>query len=118
MEIEIYTLVILCIKQITNENLLYTQGILCSAPHVYKQLLHFTVQQNLTHHCKLSISSKLYFKNNNAILAKETTKTSSRRSFSQAALRPGGEEDLVLKTLQLPAQTILPLHPVKGHEPL
>ena len=32
-------------------------------------------------------------------------------------LRPGGEEDPVLKTLQLPAQTILPLHPVKGHEP-
>ena len=36
MEIDTYTLVILRIKAITNENLLLAQGILLSAPHVYK----------------------------------------------------------------------------------
>ena len=59
IRIDIYTL--LCIKQITNENVLYTQGTLLTAlwptkwernpkerGNVYTSLIHFAVQKKLT----------------------------------------------------------------------
>ena len=62
--IDIYTL--LCVKQITNKNLLYSTGnsTQFSVPngkeikkmwgdiHVYIELIHFSVQQKVTQHCK------------------------------------------------------------------
>ena len=67
--IDMYTLLMLCIKQITNESLLYSTGnsTQCSAVtevgrkskkervYVYVQLIHFAVQQKLTQHCKAII---------------------------------------------------------------
>ena len=53
--IDMYTL--LCIKQMTNENLLYNtvNSMLCGDKegiYLYVQLILFTVQQKLTQHCK------------------------------------------------------------------
>ena len=54
--IDIYTL--LCIKQVTKENLLYSTelcSMLCGDKegiYVYVWLIHFAVQQKLTQHCK------------------------------------------------------------------
>ena len=66
--IDIYTLLTLCIKQITNENLLYNTGNSTQRSgdlmerkskkgviHVYVQLIHIAVQQTLTQHCKATI---------------------------------------------------------------
>ena len=65
--IDIYTL--LCIKQTTNENLLYCRGssVLCgdlngenfkkagSGGYVYVQLICFAAQQKLTQYCKATV---------------------------------------------------------------
>ena len=53
--IDMYTL--LCIKQMTNENLLYnTVNSMLRGDkeeiYLYVQLIHFTVQQKLTQQCK------------------------------------------------------------------
>ena len=66
--IDTYTLLILCIKQITNENLPYSTGnTQCSVVtsmgkkskregiNVNVQLTHFAVRQKLTQHCKATI---------------------------------------------------------------
>ena len=59
--IDTYILQILCIKQVTNENLLYINStekpysMLCGDEediYVYKQLIHFAVRRKLTQHCK------------------------------------------------------------------
>ena len=74
--IDIYTLLILCIKKITNENLLYGTG--NSTQHsvvtqmgkkskkrgnIYTvQLIHFTVQEKLTQHYKATILQQKFKK--------------------------------------------------------
>ena len=69
VEIDIYTPTILCIRQITNENLLYSTGnsTQCSVVTqkgrkskrgnicIYAQLIHSAEQQRLTQHCKATI---------------------------------------------------------------
>ena len=63
--IDMYTLRVLCIKQITNENLLYSTGdsTQCSVEtqkgrkskkegiYVYVSLIHFTAETNITLQC-------------------------------------------------------------------
>ena len=62
-----YTLLILCIKQIINENILYSTRNICTVLnrmgrkpkreriYVYVWLIHFVVQQKLKQHCKATI---------------------------------------------------------------
>ena len=68
---------ILCIKQITNENLLYCIGNFTQYAmvttwkrnlktrgdmYVYIQLIHFAVQKKLTQHCKATIPQQKFKK--------------------------------------------------------
>ena len=73
--IDIYTLLILCIKQITDKNLPQSTGnsTQCSVVtyigrkfkteglHVYRQLIHFAIQQKLTQLCKATIPNVIFF---------------------------------------------------------